>query len=85
MGGKGFSRLAEYFIRYYTIWLAFVKMIFVPFWELEEAVGLSAKFSGLKDSVIGLARGVIKGGEDILGSQKRIILKNFFERRSRTE
>ena len=33
-GGKGVRWLAEYFMGYYTIWLAFVKRIFVPFWEL---------------------------------------------------
>ena len=33
-GGKGVRWLAEYFMGYYTIWLALVKGIFVPFWEL---------------------------------------------------
>jgi len=33
VGGKGVRRLAEYFMGYYTIWLALVKRIFVPFWD----------------------------------------------------
>jgi hypothetical protein len=34
VGGKGVRWLAGYFMGYYTIWLANVKRIFVPFWEL---------------------------------------------------
>ena len=34
-GGKGVRWLAGYFMGYYTIWLALVKRIFVPFWEIE--------------------------------------------------
>ena len=33
-GGKGVTRLARYFMGYYTIWLAVVKRFLVPFWEL---------------------------------------------------
>jgi hypothetical protein len=33
-GGKGVTRLAGYFMGYYTIRLAFVKGFFVPFWDL---------------------------------------------------
>src|SRR5216684_6787649 len=33
VGGKGVRWLAGYFMGYYTIWLAPVKRIFVPFWE----------------------------------------------------
>jgi hypothetical protein len=36
VGRKGVRRLAGYFMGYYTIWLALVKRIFVPFWELGE-------------------------------------------------
>ena len=36
---KGVRRLAGYFMRYYTIWLAVVKSYFVPFWELETGRG----------------------------------------------
>ena len=31
---KGVRWLVEYFMGYYTIWLAVVKRIFVPFWEI---------------------------------------------------
>jgi hypothetical protein len=31
---KGVSEAYGYFMGYYTIWLARVKKIFVPFWEL---------------------------------------------------
>ena len=34
-GGKGVRWLVGYFMGYYTIWLALVKRIFVPFWELQ--------------------------------------------------
>jgi hypothetical protein len=37
VGGKGVRWLAGYFMRYYTTWLALVKRIFVPFWELGPA------------------------------------------------
>jgi hypothetical protein len=33
VGGKGVRWLAGYSMGYYTIWLAPVKRIFVPFWE----------------------------------------------------
>jgi hypothetical protein len=33
---KGVSGAGGYFIGYYTIWLAPVKRIVVPFWEFEE-------------------------------------------------
>ena len=33
VGGKGVRWLVGYFMGYYTIWLAVVKGIFVPFWE----------------------------------------------------
>ena len=33
VGGKGVRRLVEYFMGYYTIWLAPVNENFVPFWE----------------------------------------------------
>ena len=34
VGGKGVRWPAGYFMGYYTIWLAPVKRIFVPFWEI---------------------------------------------------
>jgi hypothetical protein len=34
VGEKGVRWLLGYFMGYYTIWLAPVKRIFVPFWEL---------------------------------------------------
>jgi hypothetical protein len=33
VGGKGVRWVLEYFMRYYTIWLAPVKKYFVPIWE----------------------------------------------------
>jgi hypothetical protein len=39
VGGKGVRWLVGYFMGYYTIWLALVKSIFVPFWEFGEARG----------------------------------------------
>ena len=33
VGRKGVRRPGEYFIGYYTIWLALVKRFLVPFWE----------------------------------------------------
>jgi hypothetical protein len=33
VGGKGVSGAGEYFMGYYTIWLAPVKDFLVPFWE----------------------------------------------------
>src|SRR5882762_5817954 len=36
-GKKGVSGAGGYFMGYYTIWLAFVKKIFVPFWEIGRA------------------------------------------------
>jgi hypothetical protein len=33
VGGKGVRWLAGYFMGCYTIWLASVKRLFVPFWE----------------------------------------------------
>jgi len=36
VGGKGVSWLVGYFMGYYTIWLAAVKRIFVPFWEIAQ-------------------------------------------------
>jgi hypothetical protein len=41
VGGKGVRRLTGYFMGYYTIWLAPVKRIFVPFWEIGKTVGAS--------------------------------------------
>ena len=35
--------------------------------------------------MIGLVRGVVKGGEDILALEKRVILKDFVERGSGAE
>jgi hypothetical protein len=34
VGGKGVRRLVEYFMGYYTMWLAPVMSFLVPFWEL---------------------------------------------------
>ena len=36
VGRKGVRWLTEYFMGYYTIWLASVKRIFVPFWEFRK-------------------------------------------------
>jgi hypothetical protein len=38
VGGKGVRWLVGYFMGYYTIWLAPVKRIFVPFWELGKKI-----------------------------------------------
>jgi hypothetical protein len=70
---------------YYTIWLVLVKSFFVPFWEIGKWSRLSGELGGLEDRVIGLVSGVLKGGENILALKKRVILKNFVERGSRTE
>ncbi len=43
VGGKGVSWLAGYFMGYYTIWLASVKRIFVPFWEFRFSTILIAQ------------------------------------------
>jgi hypothetical protein len=37
--GKGVTRLARYFIGYYTLWLAVVKRFLVPFLGIGEALG----------------------------------------------
>ena len=41
-GGKGVRWLMEYFMGYYTIWLASVMRIFVPFWEIAPGWRMSA-------------------------------------------
>ena len=41
-GRKGVRWLVGYFMGYYTIWLALVKGIFVPFWELAPGWRMSA-------------------------------------------
>jgi hypothetical protein len=63
VGGKGVRELAEYFMGYYTIWLALVKRFLVPFWELEEKCRkLSAKF----DNPIAGIQARLKGGPELL-------------------
>ena len=37
--GKGVRRLVGYCMGYYTIWLAPVKRILVPFWEFGKKIG----------------------------------------------
>ena len=60
VGGKGVRRLVEYFMGYYTIWLAPVKGIFVPFWELGKGMGrcIPGKGKGQRLRAFTRARGL---------------------------
>ena len=50
VGGKGVRWLAGYCMGYYTIWLALVKRIFVPFWEFGKNTAELRHGVGTEDS-----------------------------------
>jgi hypothetical protein len=55
-----------YSMGYYTIWLASVKRILVPFWELEKRLRLINGVTEIEGRMIGSIGSVVKSGEDAL-------------------